>query len=107
MHEPQEVLRILGQRQVRDLGEYRQHLIAAICMGWPPKAMARTGARSERSVYRHLQALTEHVLDPTGVEPTRDFLRTCAELHSACCTAPAFALIKGNRVFDTFRQTGA
>lgn len=51
MHEPQEVLRILGQRHVRDLGDYRQHLIAAVCVGWPPKAMA-AGIGSIKTYHR-------------------------------------------------------
>ena len=107
MHESQEVLHLVGGRHVHDLTDYQNHLVAAICVGWSPYAIATASGRSQRTTYRHIQELARHVLDPTGIEATRDFLRTWAELQSACCTAQAFELTKENRVFDNFRQTGA
>jgi hypothetical protein len=98
MHESHETLRLLGERHVHDLTDYQQHLIAAICVGWPVDAIATRLDVKTRTLYRHLQELAAYVLDPTGIEATRDFLRTRAELQSGCCTALAFALIKENRV---------
>ena len=100
MHESQEVLHLLRERHVHDLTDYQQHLIGAICIGWPPRQIAPASGRKEKSVYRHMQALAQHVLDPTGINATRDFLRTWAELQSSCCTAEAFRLIKEDRVFE-------
>lgn len=98
MHQPRKVLLVLGRHHVRDLNDYQQRLIAAICVGWAPPDIAAASGRSAKSVYRHIRELACHVLDPVGFEPTRDFLRTWAELHPACCCAPAFHLISENRV---------
>lgn len=98
MHQPGEVLRVLGKHHVRGLNDYQQRLIAAICVGWAPPDIAAASGRSSKSVYRHMRELACHVLDPVGFEPTRDFLRTWAELHATCCCAQAFHLISENRV---------
>jgi hypothetical protein len=98
VYQPREVLRLLGGRHARDLTDYQQRLIAAICVGWTPQDIAAASGRSPKSVYRHIRELACHVLDPVGFEPTRDFLRTWAELHATCCCAPAFHLISKNRV---------
>lgn len=64
MQESQEVLRLLGARHVHDLSEYRQHLIAAICVGWSPKTIAVGSGTSERTAYRQLQELARTCSTP-------------------------------------------
>lgn len=105
MQQPREVLRTLGGHHVRDLNDHQQSLIAAICVGWAPPDIAAASGRSAKSVYRHIRELACHVLDPVGFEPTRDFLRTWAELHATCCAAGCFQLIAGDAVFAKISQT--
>lgn len=106
MHQPGEVLRVLARRHVRGLDDYQQRLIAAIGVGRAPPDIAAASGRSSKSVYRHIRELACHVLDPVGFEPTRDFLRTWAELHATCCCAGAFRMLADDAVFAKNSQTG-
>ena len=98
-YQPSEVLRVLGRHHVPELNYRHQRLVAAICVGWAPPDIAAASGRSSKSVYRHMRELACNVLNPVGFEPTRDFLRTWAELHGTCCCAPAFKMIRENRIF--------
>jgi len=98
-YQPSEVLRALGRHHVPELNYRHQRLVAAICVGWAPPDIAAASGRSSKSVYRHMRELACNVLNPVGFEPTRDFLRTWAELHGTCCCAPAFKMIRENRIF--------
>ncbi len=106
MYQVHEVLGPLHERHVHDLNPYQQHLVAAICVGWTAATIAEGLGVSPKSLYRHVHELAAHVLDPTGVEATREFLRSWAELQADCCTAEAFRLIKEDRIFEKMSQTG-
>ena len=82
MYQPSEVLRALGRHHVRELNDYQQRLIAAICVGWAPPDIAAASGRSSKSVYRHIRELaafwtrldssqpgTSFVLGPSCTEP--------------------------------------
>lgn len=102
MHEPREVLRILGQRHFHDLGDYRQHLIAAICVGWSPKAMAASG-KSERTWSATFRRWRSRSSIPPALSP---LATSCAPGPS--CTTPAALCPQGRarRRHRRVRQAG-
>lgn len=100
MYSVQELAHTLRRCHARVDAAADAALLAAICLGLPVAEIALIAGCSQKTIYRRLHLTAERALDPTGYRPSRDLLRTWAELHADCCARQAFRLIRDDAVAE-------
>jgi hypothetical protein len=95
---PSERLRSLRERHVDGTTPLDDHCLAALVLGFTNDEAGALLEMSPHTYRRHISDLANLVLVPTGLRPGRDLLTTWFWLHIEDCLAPAFLLIRQDRV---------